>query len=286
MKYVGAHVSIAGGVEKAPLNAAAIGAKAFAMFTKNQKQWESKPLTPESILAFKENCQAHGFQVQHILPHDGYLINLCQPDPDKRRQSWQAFAQEMARCQELGLVSLNFHPGSHLKALAEKEAMRLVAEGVRQAIDQVPDVKAVFENTAGQGTNLGWNFEQLAEMMQAVDRPGRIGVCIDTCHAFAAGYDLASPEGFDQTFAAFDRLIGFRFLSGMHLNDAKGQLGQRLDRHHSMGQGTLGWNLFRRLMQDPRFDHLPLILETIDETLWAEEIATLYSFCQEPAGPN
>lgn len=278
-KFIGAHVSIAGGVENAPLNAAAIGAKAFAMFTKNQKQWESKPLTPESIQAFTENCRHHGYTPEHILPHDSYLINLCQPDPDKRQQSWNAFTQEMVRCQQLGLVLLNFHPGSHLKVLSEKEAMRLVADGVRHALDNVPHVKAIFENTAGQGTNLGWNFEQLAEMMQAVDRPDRIGVCFDTCHAFAAGYDLVTPEGFEQTFADFDRLIGFRFLAGMHLNDAKSTRGQRLDRHHALGQGNIGWELFRRIVQDNRFNHIPLILETIDDTLWKEEIATLYSFC-------
>ena len=275
MKYIGAHVSIAGGVENAPVNAHELGATAFAMFTKNQRQWSAPPYKEEAVAAFRENCRAFGYRPELILPHDSYLINLGQPDPGKRRNAVAAFIGEMERCHQLGLVKLNFHPGSHLKLIPEEEDLRLIAEGVREAVDTVPEVITVFENTAGQGTNVGYAFEQLATMLEAVDRPGRVGVCLDTCHTFAAGYDLVTPEGYEKTFAEFDRLIGFSFLQGMHINDSKSKLGGRLDRHDSIGHGELGWEFFRRLMQDPRFDDIPLVLETIDESLWKQEIAAL-----------
>lgn len=278
MKYIGAHVSISGGVENAPVNARELGATAFALFTKNQRQWHAAPLTAESIAAFKTNCEKFGFDREMILPHDSYLINLGQPDPEKRKSSIAAFTDEMERCRQLGLVKLNFHPGSHLKLVSEEEDIRLIAESVREAIDSVPDVVAVFENTAGQGSNMGYRFEQIAAMLEQVDRPGRVGVCLDTCHTFAAGYDLVTPEGYEATFKRFDELIGFNCLAGMHLNDSKSKLGGKLDRHNSIGKGELGWETFRRLMTDPRFDGIPLVLETIDETLWKQEIAILQAF--------
>ena len=278
MKYIGAHVSIAGGVENAPLNAAAIGAKAFAMFTKNQRQWSSPPLTEASIQAFKANCLEHGFSAEHILPHDGYLINLGNPDPEKRAQSLKAFTDEMTRCMLLGLDRLNFHPGSHLREIPEDDCLKLIAESVNAALDETEGVTAVLENTAGQGSNLGYSFEQLARIMELIRDPSRIGVCIDTCHSFAAGYDLKSEEGYEKTMESFERIIGFRYLRGVHLNDSKSVLGGHLDRHHSIGKGELGLEMFRRLMNDPRFDGVPMVLETIDETLWPEEIKLLYSF--------
>ncbi len=281
MKYIGAHVSIAGGVENAPLNAAAIGAKAFAMFTKNQRQWTSPPLTETSIEAFKANCRKHGYAPEHILPHDGYLINLGNPDPVKREQSRKAFTDEMTRCMLLGLDRLNFHPGSHLREIPEEECLRLIAESVNAALDETEGVTAVLENTAGQGSNLGYSFEQLARIMEMIRDTSRIGVCIDTCHSFAAGYDLKSEEGYEKTMEAFERTIGFRYLRGVHLNDSKSVLGGHLDRHNSIGRGELGLEPFRRMMNDPRFDNVPMVLETIDETLWPEEIRLLYSFAQE-----
>ena len=281
MKYIGAHVSIAGGVENAPLNAAAIGAKAFAMFTKNQRQWTSPPLTETSIEAFKANCRKHGYAPEHILPHDGYLINLGNPDPVKREQSRKAFTDEMTRCMQLGLDRLNFHPGSHLREIPEEECLRLIAESVNAALDETEGVTAVLENTAGQGSNLGYSFEQLARIMEMIRDTSRIGVCIDTCHSFAAGYDLKSEEGYEKTMEAFERTIGFRYLRGVHLNDSKSVLGGHLDRHNSIGRGELGLEPFRRMMNDPRFDNVPMVLETIDETLWPEEIRLLYSFAQE-----
>lgn len=275
MKYIGAHVSISGGVENAPLNAAALKATAFALFTKNQRQWNAPAYSEEQVVAFKENCRKFNYTPSQILPHDSYLINLGQPDPEKRKRALEAFIDELKRCQQLGLDRLNFHPGSTLKLVSETEGCRIIGETVRIALDEVPGVTAVFENTAGQGSNLGFTFEQLALMLETVDRPERVGVCLDTCHAFAAGYDLASEEGFERTFAEFDALIGFSYLRGMHLNDAKGVLGQKLDRHDSLGQGNLGFAAFERIVTDKRFDNIPLILETPDESIWHQEIETL-----------
>lgn len=278
MKYIGAHVSISGGVENAPLNAAKIGANAFAMFTKNQRQWKSAPLTQMSIAAFKKNCADLGFSPAQILPHDGYLINLGNADDDKRKLSLESFIDEMSRCMLLGLDRLNFHPGSHLKLIPEETCLSLIAECINIALDNTENVTAVIENTAGQGSNLGYTFEQIARIMEEVRDQKRVGVCLDTCHTFAAGYDIKSEEGYIKTFEHFEKIIGFPYLKGMHLNDSKSTLGKHLDRHDSLGKGELGLELFQRIMQDNRFDNIPLVLETIDETLWAEEIALLRSF--------
>ena len=277
-KLIGAHVSIAGGVENAPLNARAVGATAFAMFTKNQRQWNAPPCTESAAAAFKANCAAGGYDDACILAHDSYLINLGQPDPAKRAAAVKAFAGELERCRLLGVKLLNFHPGSSLKAVSDDEDISLIAGSVRQALEEVPDVTAVFENTAGQGSNLGWNFEQLRTMIDRTGLPERCGVCLDTCHAFASGMDLSTEAGYEKFWADFERIIGLEFLKGMHLNDAKGVCGGRLDRHESLGRGAIGIGCFERLLQDPRTDGIPLILETPDETLWNEEIARLKSF--------
>ena len=275
MKYIGAHVSAQGGVENAPLNAQMIGATAFALFVKNQRQWKAAPLSAESIRKFKENCQKCGFSPAQILPHDGYLINLGQPDKDKRRQSIEAFVDELERCAALGLDRLNFHPGSHLRLVSEEEDIAIIAASVREALERVPGVTAVFENTAGQGSNMGYCFEQLSAMLEQVGLPDRVGVCIDTCHAFAAGYDLSTPENFEKVWSDFDRLIGFNYLKGMHINDAKAGVGSRLDRHESLGAGTLGWSVFETIASDSRFDNIPLILETVNPDIWKDEISRL-----------
>lgn len=276
MKYIGAHVSASGGVENAPVNAHAIGAKAFALFTKNQRQWQSAPLSEKSIQQFRENCAQYGFAPEHILPHDSYLINLGHPQAEGLEKSRKAFLDEMQRCEQLGLKLLNFHPGSHLKEISIDECLSRIAESINLTLEKTQGVTAVIENTAGQGSNVGFRFEHLAAIIDQVEDKSRVGVCIDSCHAFAGGYDLATPEGCEQTWKEFDRIIGFNYLRGMHLNDAKKGLNSRVDRHDSLGAGVLGIGFFERLMQDPRFDNIPLILETPDESLWPQEIARLY----------
>ena len=281
MKRIGAHVSAAGGVHNAPLNAQAIGATAFALFTKNQRQWRAKPLTTEQIDTFKANLQAVKIAPQYVLPHDSYLINLGHPEPEALEKSRNAFIDEMQRCEQLGLSLLNFHPGSHLKKISEEESLAIVAESINLALEQTEGVIAVIENTAGQGTNLGYKFEHLAAIIDDVKDKSRVGVCIDTCHTFTAGYDLRTAEACEQTFAEFDRLVGFDYLRGMHLNDSKPELGSRVDRHHSLGQGKIGWEAFRYIMNDPRFDEIPMVLETIDDTIWAQEIEQLYALQEQ-----
>ena len=281
MKYVGAHVSAVGGVENAPVNAHEIGAKAFALFTRNQRQWKSQPLKADSIHLFKERCEAYGYDPGCILPHDSYLINLGNPDAEGLQKSRDAFLDEMTRCEQLGLKMLNFHPGSHLNAIDPDACLDLIAESINMAFDKSADVKAVIENTAGQGSNLGFAFEHLAYLIERVEDKSRVGVCIDTCHAFAAGYDLRTAEACDKTFAELESVIGFEYLKGMHLNDAMKILGSHVDRHMPLGEGMIGMECFRYIMQDARFDGIPLILETPDEQRWPEEIALLKSLAEE-----
>ncbi|MBE6300602.1 MAG: deoxyribonuclease IV [Parabacteroides distasonis] len=280
MKFIGAHVSASGGVENAPLNAHAIGAKAFALFTRNQRQWKSAPLTKKSIALFKERCEEYGYKAEHILPHDSYLINLGHPEAEGLQKSREAFLDEMQRCEQLGLDRLNFHPGSHLNKMGIEDCLSRIAESVNWALDQTSGVCAVLENTAGQGSNLGHTFEQLAYIIDKVEDKSRVGVCIDTAHTLAAGYEIRTVESFTDTFKKFDEIIGFSYLKGMHINDSKKELATRVDRHDSIGKGYMGLTTFDLLMKDPRFDHIPLILETPDETVWAEEIASLYAMCE------
>ena len=278
MKYIGAHVSAQGGVENAPLNANRIGAKSFALFTKNQKQWFSNPLTKTSIKAFRENCEKFDYKPFQILPHDSYLINLGHPEEGPLEKSRTSFLDEMQRCEQLGLDRLNFHPGSHLNAISTEECLKRIAESINIVLDKTKGVTAVIENTAGQGTNLGHTFEQIREIILKVEDKSRIGVCIDTCHAFTSGYNVKTTDGFEETFRKFDEIIGFSYLKGMHLNDSKKDLGTRVDRHDNLGIGLLGEEIFSIIMNDPRFDNIPLILETPDESLWEAEIRKLYSY--------
>ncbi len=280
MKYVGAHVSAAGGVENAPLRAAEIGAKAFALFTKNQKRWVSPPLTENSIRSFKENLASSGIQPKHVLPHDSYLINLGNPDPVKRKKSLDAIIDEARRTEQLGLSLLNFHPGSHLKQASEEECIKLIAESIDTAVRETNNVTFVLETTAGQGTNIGFTFEQIKAIIDAGNFPERLGVCIDTCHIFAAGYDIRTKETYEETISAFDKIIGLSFLKGMHLNDAKSEYRSKVDRHASIGEGNIGVETFKLIMNDPRLNNIPLILETPDPARWKEEIKMLYGFAQ------
>jgi len=294
-KFVGAHVSASGGVDNAPLNAMAIGAKAFALFTKNQRQWVAKPLETKTIDAFHENLEKSGILPKHILPHDSYLINLGHPEVEKLKKSREAFIDELERCRILGLDRLNFHPGSHLVKIAKKDpeymdklmkaeldCLDVIAESMNRAIDATKDseVKLVIENTAGQGSNLGYKFEHLAHIIDKIEDKSRVGVCIDTCHMFTAGYDIRTRETYDETWNSFDSIVGNKYLMGMHINDSKPKLGSRVDRHHSLGQGEIGWDAFKFIMNDARMDDIPLILETIDESIWAEEIQELYALIE------
>lgn len=276
-KYIGAHVSAAGGVQNAPLEAAVIGAKAFALFTGSSARWKSKAITPKVAEQFIQNCDANGFTADVILPHDNFLINLGSPDKEKLEKSRQSFLEEMQRCEQLGLKMLNFHPGSHLNLISEDECLDLIAESINITLDKTTGVTAVLESTAGQGSNLGFRFEQLAHVIDKVEDKTRVGVCVDTCHTHSAGYDLVSEEGYRKTWRDFDDIIGKDYLRGLHLNDNKRTLGSRIDRHELIGKGTLGEEFFIRLVNDPRFDNMPLILETPDPDSWACEIAWLYS---------
>ena len=275
MKYIGAHVSAAGGVENAPINAHAIGATAFALFTRNQRQWNSKPLTEKNITAFRENCEKFGFLPSMILPHDSYLINLGHPESEALEKSRNAFLDEMQRCEQLGLDRLNFHPGSHLKKITEEQCLNIIAESINWSLEKTSGVSAVIENTAGQGSNLGFTFEQLAYLIDKVEDKTRVGVCIDTCHAYAAGYDLVSEEGFKTAFERFEEIVGFKYLKGMHINDSKKDLSSKVDRHENIGDGFIGYAPFERLMKDSRFNGIPLILETPDDSKWPDEIELL-----------
>ena len=290
-KFVGAHTSASGGVFNAVKNAEEIGAKAFALFTKNQKRWDAKPFDAKTLDLWFTALEESGIQTKHILPHDSYLINLGNPDAEKLEKSRVAFIDEMERCEVLGLDKLNFHPGSHLVKLKaaekrdatfvekiENECLDVIAESINYALDKTNNVSAVIENTAGQGTNLGYKFEHLAYIIDRIEDKSRVGVCIDTCHMFTAGYDIRTRETYDKTWADFDSIVGSKYLMGMHINDSKPPLGSRVDRHHSLGEGEIGLDSFRFLMNDPRKDDIPLILETIDESIWKEEIELLYSF--------
>jgi len=279
-KYVGAHVSASGGVYNAPLNAKAIGAKAFALFTKNQRQWKAKPFDEETIEKFKTNLKESGIAPKHVLPHDSYLINLGHPEDEKRQKSLEAFIDEVKRCEQLGLDKLNFHPGSHLKKISEEECLDRIAEAMNITLNETEGVTLVIENTAGQGSNLGYKFEHLAYLIDKTEDKSRVGVCLDTCHTFTAGYDLRTKEAYDETMKRFDEIVGFEYLKGMHINDSKPPLGSRVDRHHSLGCGEIGWDAFKYIMNDPRMDDIPLILETIDESIWPQEIQALYDLIE------
>ncbi len=279
-KYIGAHVSAAGGVENAPLKADLIRAKAFALFTRNQRQWVSKPLTEKSIAGFKERCQSFSYDPVHILPHDSYLINLGHPEQQALEKSRHAFMDEMTRCEQLGLCYLNFHPGSHLNRIDPDKCLERIAESINLALDKTEGVTAVIENTAGQGTNMGYRFEHLARIIENVQDKSRVGICLDTCHTYSAGYNIRSADAFDSTLEEFDTTVGLNFLKAMHLNDSKKEFKSRVDRHESIGKGSLGLEPFKFIMNDSRFDHIPMILETPDPSIWEEEIRLLYSLVE------
>ncbi len=276
MKMIGAHVSIAKGVENAPTRAHSIGAKAFAMFVKNQRQWYAKPFDRKNIENFKKNCEEFGFKSKHILPHASYLINLGIKEGEKLEKSKKALIDEINRCKQLSLKYINIHPGAHLGIVSEDECLEIIAENINDILSETQDIIIVLENTAGEGTNVGYRFEHLKRITELINDKKRIGVCMDTCHLFAAGYDIRTKEAYEQTFDEFEKIIGFERLKGMHLNDAKSKLASRVDRHHSIGKGNIGLDAFKFIMNDERIDDIPMILETIDPSIWKDEIELLY----------
>lgn len=276
---IGVHVPVIGGVRNVPLIARKLGAEAFAFFTKNQKQWKGKPLTEEDTQAFRQNLKKVGISPQLVLPHNGYLINIGNPFEEKRKKSLDSLKEEAERACLLGLETLNFHPGSHLGQLSERECLQLVASGINEVLQTIPQITLVLETTAGQGNSIGYRFEHLAELIHLCLYPERLGVCIDTCHIFAAGYELRTEEGYEETFQSFSRIIGFDKLKGVHLNDSRSPLGSKIDRHASIGRGELGLQAFHRILHDPRFEGVPLILETPNPSLWMEEITLLKNLC-------
>lgn len=279
-RYIGAHVSASGGVSNAVANALEIGANAFALFTRNQRQWYPKPLEEEEIKNFRSAVKEAGIEPKHILPHASYLINLGNPDPTNLKKSRDAFLDEMQRCEQLGLTLLNFHPGSHLKKMSEEDCLAQIAEEINIALQKTKGVTAVLENTAGQGTNLGYRFEHLKAIIDQVEDKSRVGVCIDTAHTLAAGYDIRTEEGYRETMYQIDKIIGLKYLRGIHLNDSLKELASRVDRHASVGEGVMGMTLFEVLMQDERLADIPIILETPNPDRWAEEIALLRTFAK------
>ena len=276
-KFLGAHVSAQGGVTKVFENAENIGARAFALFTKNQRRWDSKPLEEKEIKKFKELLEKSGISPNYILPHNSYLQNLGNADVEKREKSLNSFIDEMERCNLLGLKYINIHPGSHLNEISIDECIKLIANSINIAIKKVPNVTVVLENTAGQGSNIGSKFEEIEKIINLIEDKSRIGVCIDTCHTIAAGYELKDEKGYEETMSEFEKHIGFKYLRGVHLNDSKFDTGSRKDRHDSIGKGVLGEEFFIRFMNDKRFDNIPIILETIDNNIWKQEIEYLYS---------
>lgn len=275
--FVGPHVSAAGGAQNAPVAAAALHATGFGLFVKNQKQWHAPEATAEQRARFGAAMATAGYTAAQVLPHAGYLINLANPDPEAHARSTASFINELARCAELGLTRLNLHPGSHLKKITPEAGIANIVRAARAALAAVPGVSIIFENTAGQGGSLGATFEELAAILEGIGDEGRVGVCLDTAHLYAAGFDLAAPGGYDAVVRRFDETVGLRRLHGIHLNDTRVECGKRVDRHALLGEGRLGWPVFEQVARDPRLDGLPIILETPDETRWAEEIRQLYA---------
>ena len=280
-KFVGAHVKTVGGVQNAPINAVEIGAKAFALFLKNQRRWYAKPYDEKTITEFKKNLERSEIQVKHVLPHDSYLINLGNPDRAKWEKALEAFIDEVTRASQLGLDKLNFHPGAHLNQISEDDCLKLIAEAMNITLEKTKGVTLVIETTAGQGSNVGYRFEHLRKLIDMTEDKSRVGVCIDTCHIFAAGYDIRNEKSFEKTMKEFDDIIGFEYLRGVHMNDAASELGSRVDRHAHIGEGNIGLEAFRLIMNDPRFDDIPLILETPKQERWPAEIKLLYSLIEK-----
>ena len=275
MLTIGCHLSSSKGYLAMGKEAVSIGANTFQFFTRNPRGSKAKAIDEADVAAFLSYSKEHG--IERILAHAPYTLNPCSKDAHTREFAWMTMADDLKRMEYTPGNCYNFHPGSHLKQISVEECLNRVAESINLTLDKTNGVTAVIENTAGQGSNIGYKFEHLAYIINRVEDKSRVGVCIDTCHTFAGGYDIATAEGFEKTFREFDETIGFKYLRAMHLNDSKKGVGSHIDRHESLGKGELGTTPFRLLMQDSRFDNIPLILETPNEDIWAKEISWLYS---------
>ncbi|KZO97759.1 AP endonuclease [Calocera viscosa TUFC12733] len=278
---VGAHVSAAGGVENAVLNAASIGANAFALFLKSQRKWTSPPLTEDSISLFKARMTKYGYDTGMVLPHGSYLINLGNPDAGKREKAYECFLDDLQRCEQLGIKLYNFHPGSTVGGAPLEECLAHVAESINRAHKATSHVCIVIENMAGAGNVMGCRFSDLATMINLVEDKSRVGVCLDTCHLFASGYDIRDKTAYQATMEEFDKVVGLRYLKAWHLNDSKTPLNSKKDRHENLGLGHIGLPTFSHIMTDPRLAHMPMVLETPSfeqQEVWGREIDVLYSF--------
>ncbi|XP_046382208.2 probable endonuclease 4 isoform X1 [Haliotis rufescens] len=278
-KLVGAHVSSQGGAHNAVYNAADIGATSFAMFLKSQRQWKAKPLDEKVVAKFKDACKEYRFSPDKIIPHGSYLLNCGSPNPDTLRKSRDALVDELMRCEKLGLTLYNFHPGSTCGEISVKECIALIAESINIAHSKTKYVRTVIENMCCQGNTIGGKFEELRGIIDKVKDKSRIGVCLDTCHAFAAGFDLATDSGYKKFISDFDKIVGFKYLDALHLNDSKGVKGCHLDRHENIGKGHIGLEGFRRVMTDPNFDDIPMVLETPAGMGYHKEIQILHGLC-------
>ncbi|MBI2930257.1 MAG: deoxyribonuclease IV [Planctomycetes bacterium] len=262
--HLGAHLSIAGGLHLACARGQELGCEVIQIFTRNQQQWRTKPLSDDEVMTFKQACRRH--RIRLAFAHDSYLVNLCAPDGDIRERSLSAFVEEMERCERLGLAFLVTHPGSP-GVTGEREGIRAMIASLDEALKRTGGLRTrvLLETSAGQGACVGHRFEQMREMIEGVREPERLGVCFDTCHVFAAGYDLRTRAAYDATLDEFDRLIGVKRIEAFHVNDSKRELGSRVDRHEHIGKGHLGIEAFRCLMRDRRFARIPKVIETPKE---------------------
>ncbi|VAX76349.1 deoxyribonuclease IV [Buchnera aphidicola] len=274
-KYIGAHVSSAGGLENSILRAHELEATAFSLFLSNQLQWRIPILKEKTINNFVRLCKKYNYHSKSILPHSSYLVNLGHPDKNMREKSCYYFIQEIKCCYQLGLMMINIHPGSYLYKITEKKCLENIIDSINFILSKTEHIIIVLENTAGQGSNVGYCFEHLAFIIRHIKNKLRIGVCLDICHLFASGYQLNDINSFIFTFKKFHNLIGLKYLYGIHMNDSKRNFNSRLDRHHNLGYGKIKKYVFSNIVQTKEFQDIPLILETKDKSLWKSEIRWL-----------
>lgn len=282
MKYVGAHMSIAKGFHDAVFKSIKMKANAMAFFVQSPRSWNSKPLNESLIIQFKKACQENNINPKkQILVHGSYMTNLSNPEKEKRAMSSSLILEEMKKCELLGIGLFNVHPGSTLGKISKKKAITFLAEEINKLIKKTNSIVFVIETMAGQGNTLGESFQELKNIIDLIEDKTRIGVCIDTCHIYSAGYNIKTKEAFDKVFSSFDKIIGFEYLRGMHLNDSKTPFNSKKDRHEHLGKGSIGLDVFKFIMEDPRFDNIPLIIETPDPNNYPNEIEKLLSFSEK-----